>query len=305
VGSSDLCNRILPDILTFPMSIRSSSRRYYLVSVTICSLAANSSSGQVPSFSSIGSPTSPAFTFLDVGESTIERPTTPADFAIKVGNATEQFSSLPQQFAVEVAPYWLLRQPTLTWSDDAERDLLISLARTFTLSAATAPLGDVDESLTGLAVAFGASPFSGSLSDSTRARIRRLEATLISISAEFDTRVRERREALRARYASLLSGATTQTERERLREELELRSAALNEIVRDEIAGEIAERLAPFDGFEPQREGLFMTLAGGLAWVFPDAILDEGTIAQWGFWGTVSYRTGSWTPTLVLRYLVK
>jgi hypothetical protein len=288
------------------MMTHSTRRRYFPVAILIGGLSlllTGSAFAQAPSFSSLGSPTSPAFTLLDVGASTIERPATPADFAVKLGNATERFSAPQQQFAIEAAPYWLFPRPRLSWSEDAVRDPLTSLVRTFTFSAATAPLGLSDESLTGLAIAFSASPFSGKLTDSTKAKIRGLESTLSSISAQFDSRVRERREALRSSYLPLLANAATDRERDRIREELELRSAALNEIVRDEIADEIAERLAPFDGFEPRREGLFMTFAGGSAWVFPNAIVDQGALAQWGIWGTVSYQTGPWSPTLVLRYL--
>jgi hypothetical protein len=254
-------------------------------------------------FSALGTPTSPAFTLLDVAATAIERPTTPADVAVKVNNATEQFSTLPGQFALEVAPYWLVGRPGLAWSDDVRRSPAESLARTFTASVATTSFGSEVAPGTGLAVGASASPFSGHLSDSTQAQIRRLETALTGISEQFEARVRERRDALRAAYAGRLAAASTDEEREQLRQELEARSAALNLIVRDEIAAEVAERLTPFEGFEPVREGLFVTLAGGAAWAFPDAAADAGTLGQWGAWGTFSYRAGPWSPIALVRFL--
>ncbi len=257
----------------------------------------------IPSFSAVGTPTSPAFTLLGVAASDVERPSSPSDFAAKIGGATDGFSSLPEQFAIEMGPYWLISHPSLSWLDDANRDLGQSLLRTFTFSVATAPLGTLEAPVRGLAVGLSASPFSGSLSDTTQAKIRQIEAALSGTSALFSARVRERLEILRADFTEALGNATSAEDRERLRQAYAASSLDVKETVRDEISEEVAELLAPFDGFEPTREGLFVTLAGGAAWAFPDDIASEGSLAQWGVWGTMSYETEHWSPVAVVRYL--
>lgn len=257
----------------------------------------------LPAFSALGTPTSPAFILLGVAASSVERPSTPADFAAKLGNATQQFTVVPDQFAVEAAPYWLFRRPELSWVDDADREPLESLERTFNLSVATAPIGTEEAFERGVAVGVSASPFSGSLTEETKTKIRALESALVSTSELFDARRRQRLEVLQAAMAAELVRAGSDQERERIREHYELRFAALNEAVRDEIAEEISELLAPFEGFEPAREGLFMTLSGGSAWTFADAVAEAATHAQWGIWGTMSYRKGAWSPVGVIRYL--
>ena len=63
-------------------------------------------------------PTSPAFTLLGIAPTDIERPTTPRAFAVSLLSALRDGdgSLLPRDFALEVAPYWLVQRPTLSFT---------------------------------------------------------------------------------------------------------------------------------------------------------------------------------------------
>ena len=271
---------------------------------TASSVPAQPDDAALPAFEALGTPTSPAFVLLGVAASDVQRPSTPADFAAKLGNATEQFSNLPEQFAVELAPYWLFSHPQLSWGDDIVRSPIESIQRTLTISAAKAPLASVEEAGPGVAVGASFSPLSGRVSERSVAKIRELEQSLIEVSEILAGRRKTAEyQALEAEFARLFAGTTDAAERERLRQEYEAKFAAFDEEARDDAAEDIAALLAPYEGLVPAREGLFLDVSGGAAWVFPGAVATEGSLAQWGLWSTASYRKGHWRPTVVARYL--
>ncbi|MCD6012215.1 MAG: hypothetical protein K0Q79_2077 [Flavipsychrobacter sp.] len=53
-------------------------------------------------------PSSPAFTLLDLNPENVERPKNPTDFAVALANATKNFSVIPNSYAVEMAPFWVM-----------------------------------------------------------------------------------------------------------------------------------------------------------------------------------------------------
>src|SRR5206468_3577701 len=92
-------------------------------------------------YNQLRTPTSPAFVVLGVTPTAVERPNTPADIAFSILNSSGALTSLPKDVAIEFSPYWLFGHPKLEWRNDVKRGLGTSLARTATLSFATAELG--------------------------------------------------------------------------------------------------------------------------------------------------------------------
>src|SRR5712691_2914509 len=127
-----------------------------------------------PAFNSWRTPVSPAFVILGIAPTVVERPNTPADLAFSVLNRSAAFTSLPRDIALEISPYWLIKHPTLTWQADTVRGLGSSIARTMTISFATAELGTTARPVTGLALGFRAAPFSGQLSRESIAQLKAL-----------------------------------------------------------------------------------------------------------------------------------
>src|SRR5262245_42359826 len=88
---------------------------------------ANARDDQPPSFNSLRTPTSPAFTLLGIEPTSVERPNTPSSLAASLLNQTAGFSTLPRDYALEFSPYWLVGHPRLTWRDDSRRGLGASI----------------------------------------------------------------------------------------------------------------------------------------------------------------------------------
>ena len=162
-----------------------------------------------PAFNSWRTPVSPAFVILGIAPTVVERPNTPADLAFSVLNRSAAFTSLPRDIAIEISPYWLIKHPTLTWQADTVRGLGSSIARTMTISFATAELGTTARPITGLALGFRAAPFSGRLSQTSITRLRELGDRLGDESKLLAGLVRDRRQALIAQMRQDLSHAQT------------------------------------------------------------------------------------------------
>src|SRR5262249_3413462 len=149
-----------------------------------------------PAFNGLRTPTSPAFVLLGVAPTEVERPNTPADIAFSVLTPSAPFIGLPRNFALETSPYWLVSHPTLTWQADTTRSVGASLARTMTVSFATAELGTDVRPITGLSLGFRAAPFSGHLADTSKARLRQLSDRLSDESKLLSGLMRDRQQAL-------------------------------------------------------------------------------------------------------------
>lgn len=102
----------------------------------------------LPDFSRIRTPESPAFVLLGLSPSSVERPTTPRAFAVSlVSNFTEGTSAvIPKNFALDAAPFWMFHQPDLTY--ESIRGYSSGILRNLTVSLATSTPdadGDAEE----------------------------------------------------------------------------------------------------------------------------------------------------------------
>jgi hypothetical protein len=211
-------------------------------------------------------PTSPAFVILGVEPTSVERPTTPRAFALSLYSATESGGGvIPDNYAAEFAPYWMRRQPQVTWEDYFEKPGLVqALAQTFTVSVATRSLVAGGDSTTGIGIGLRASPLVGHAS----ARADSLAAVLDSLQ---DLRLDLRDELRGARRAGDAARMAT------LQEGLDQNAAS---------AQAVAQALQAND----ERVGLRLELAGALAGYYPGNDFGAGRVGGTGAWGTLAYR---------------
>ena len=132
----------------------------------------------LPALNDLKVPSNPAMTLLGSSQTEIDRPGTPSDLAITLLSDTKNLSEIPTDFALEVSPFWIIPQPRLSWRSDVERDPLKSVARTLSVSLATAELGDSTMTTSAVSLAVRTSIFSGRMSDSSVAKMERLETAL-------------------------------------------------------------------------------------------------------------------------------
>lgn len=278
---------------------------------------------ELPSFNETRTPTSPAFTLLGIAPTAVERPTTPSGVAFAVLDSTDDLSTLPKAAALEFSPYWLASHPDLTWRKDETRTPWESFLRTFTVSAATAQTGEEDAPVTSLAFGGRGSLWSGRLSTRAHDRLTALEATLKVEAGLFDEFRERLLAARRAELTSLLAvrlaAAPSETERDRALAEFAREFEKAKQDARPTVeadagykaavakARKAAEEAAEDEAvsLSGDREGLFVEVAGGGAWDFPDASWDARTLRQWGVWLTPSYVQPSWSAVGVARYLKK
>jgi hypothetical protein len=171
---------------------------------------------QVPEFNTIRTPASPAFVLLGVEPTSVARPSTAADFAASLVDASDNFSSLPKNYALEASPYWLLRHPRQGWRSDVRRNVLQSLQRTFSFSAATAQIGTDAAPITGVAFSGRASILSGRLSKETVERIERIDSLLPLDQAELLASISAGAAAVDTLSGAALFQATTAEEQGRI-----------------------------------------------------------------------------------------
>lgn len=252
-----------------------------------------------PAFNTIRTPTSPAFTLLGAEPASVERPNTPSSLAVSLLSRSRDLKTVPSDFAVEFSPYWLFGHPRLEWKDDDRRTIGQSIARTATLSVATAQTGTEDLPVTGLAVGARATLWSGRLSQQTRDSLEQLEKKL---QAESALALDLMAEQLKAFAALLQAGKITQEEHNRLMD-LALRTTLKSEQYRDSAAVRAVEK--HMASLAVNREGFFLEVAGAAGWSYPRAVWADGRFARWGAWVTPSYQKAHVSATGVLRYLSK
>jgi hypothetical protein len=248
---------------------------------------------------------SPAFVVLGVAPTVVERPNTPADLAFSVLNRSAAFTSLPRDIALEVSPYWLAKHPTLTWDADTARSLASSIARTMTISFATAELGSTDRPVTGVALGFRAAPFSGRPSRSAIDQLKALGDRLGIESAVLRKLRGPRLQLLEQVRDQEIAAASNDTERN---EALARFTAARGSVTRDVMASE--EYLAAIDSTEEMfrglaltREGFVLEMAAGAALQAPGGAADSAKLAQFGAWITAGYVGPTLSFVFVNRFL--
>jgi hypothetical protein len=285
--------------------------RWIIASVAAVALACSAhaqehSEGNVPSYNTIRTPASPAFVLLGLEPSSVERPNTPADLALTVLNATSALTSLPQNFALEAAPFWLVSHPAITWrSDTGYRDPLTSMARTATISVATAQIGTTAVPVTGLSVGLRASIFSGELSDSTRARLRAAEVNLGAQSDIFNSILATKQAPVDSALWAAIRAANG--DNQKIDAAVAVHKAAISSLGTAVLAdpayqAAIAKEQEKLGDLKVDREGFFLDLALGSSWQYPGNQLDSDSALRWGVWLTPSWNSESFSAIAVLRY---
>lgn len=262
----------------------------------------------LPAFNGIRTPASPAFLLLGIAPTAVERPNTPSDLALSFLNRATAFAGLPRDVAIEWSPYWLVRHRGLKWEDDTTRTPLTSLARTATISIATAELGTEAAPVTGFAVAFRGSLSSGRLSRETIDQLHDVAALLSEESkiierlidsartaAEAVLRIDLRQARARGDSAGVeLAKERFNAEKKRLIEEARLSP---------EYTDAVDSTEAHFADLAVNRQGLVLEVAAGAVWSAPGGAVDSARVSRWGAWLTAGYQSPTWTFIVVNRFL--
>ncbi len=275
-----------------------------LVGAGEASVRAQSSSAG-PAFNGMRTPVSPAFVVLGIAPTEVERPNTPADLAFSVLNRSAAFTSLPRDIALEISPYWLVKHPTLAWQTDTVRGIGTSIARTMTISFATAELGTAANPVTGLALGIRAAPFSGRLAASSIARLRELGDRLGDENKLLAALVRDRQQALIAQLRRDLSHARSGADSTALRESFNAANARLTQRQMDSeeyrAAADSTEEM--FRDLALIREGFVLEMATGAAMQAPGGAARSASLARWGAWITAGYEGSGLSFVFVNRFL--
>ena len=226
-----------------------------------------------------------------LNRSAVERPTTPSDVALSFVSKVRQ-GTIPKDYAFEASPYWLVSQPDLSWSSDVTRNVAESVARTLSLSLATAETGTTAAPVTSLAVGVRTLLSSGHMTASTQRALTALEQTLSQTGDVFLRMVGEA--GLDELDKRLASGDITVAD-------YEARKQELTAIVLQ--SDEYREAMARAEDVAAKREGFFFEVAAGFVWDFAAGSWEARTFRQRGVWATPSYEFGSWSLVGVLRYL--
>jgi hypothetical protein len=207
----------------------------------------------------LAAPTSPAFVLLDVSPAAVERPETPKQFTLNLLGKLTSSDGLPRNYALEVAPYWLVSHPTLTFAEYQNPTVPQSLAQTFALSVATVPIpgaaaGD-DPTGTKLGLGFRVSLLNGRANPHVETLIGQLEEVNFKI---LDIRQQAKKTGGPANVDTELAEAS--------RLALEIQAA------------------------DAERIGWFVTVAGGHAWAFAGDTFENAASDKRGLWVTPAYR---------------
>jgi hypothetical protein len=252
-----------------------------------------SAQSTAPTLGSLRTPPSPAFTVLGIEPSAVERPMTPSDVALSFISKLRQ-GTIPKEYAFEASPYWLVSQPNLSWQSDVTRNLGESVARTTSLSiaTATAETGTAAAPVTSMAVGVRTLLSSGRMTIATQRALTALEQTLSETGDLFLRMVGEA--GLDTLDTRLASGEITPAD-------YEARKQELTALVLESDA--YREAMARAEDVAARREGFFLEVAAGLVWDFPGASWESRAFRRRGIWATPSYEFGPWNLVGVLRYL--
>jgi len=273
------------------------SQRRSCIAGVICAVAvlagARPAPGQTetPTLSSLRTPPSPAFTVLGIEPSAVERPTTPSDAALSLINKFRQ-STVPKDYAFEASPYWLVGRPNLAWRDDARRNVAQSIARTLSLSVATAETGTTASPVTSLGFGVRTLLASGQMTPATERALEQLEETLSQAGDVFLRLVGEA--GLDTLDEMLKNDKIATADYERQKQQL---AALVLE------SDEYRNAMARAEDVAAKREGFFFEVAAGFVWDFARANWESRAFRKRGVWATPSYEFGPWNVLGVLRYL--
>lgn len=254
-----------------------------------------------PAYNQLRTPVSPAFVVLGVTPTAVERPNTPTDLAFSVLNHSAALTSLPRDVALEFSPYWLVSHPKLEWRDDVRRSIGASIARTATISFATAELGTTGRPVTGLSIGLRAAPFSGQLADT--AQIVELEKALTAASVALQLRLASVQAEKRAAIRSLRTQEERVAAAAHFDAILTRLTDSLNRAPPDADRAERDSAAEVFRDFSQTRRGFVLEIAGGAALQAPNATADSASLFRWGAWLTAGYEGPTWSFVFVNRFL--
>lgn len=263
---------------------------------------------QAPELDAIRTPPTPAFTVLDIEPSAVERPATPTDTAVAIVNKFRD-GTVPKNFAFESSPYWLVSRPHVTWRDDDKRTVRESLARTTSVSIATAETGTAAAPVSSLAFGIRAQLLSGSLSKATSDAYKALEERLgqngsLFLSMMFD-------QGLGTLDAQLLDctlprppapPATDEARKKCLAEYETKKSALTTAVLKSEAFKKASAPLTGGENIVPKREGVFLEVAAAFAYDYAKAEWKAQQFRKGSVWVTPSYTGGPWSAIGVFRY---
>lgn len=210
-------------------------------------------------------PAAPALILLGVAPSLVERPTAPGALAVSLLAANGEEDLLPRDYALDVAPYWLVPHPGLTFESYYAPGFLQGVLQTTSLSLATVPLSQLgDTAATGTAVGLGLRTFllAGRAHPALVRAVRGLRTVQTAAN----------------RVVLDLDQATDDAARARLERQL------------DTLDAEARDTALRIQELDTERVGWIIEAAGALTLDFPGNRTDSGSVGLVGGWLTVMYR---------------
>ena len=202
-------------------------------------------------------PTSPAFVLLDVTPASVERPENPKSFAVNVINKLTSDSGFPKNYALDVAPYWLMSHPALTFDQYQNPGIRQSIAQTLSFSIATTPLQLLATGTGAAAAATGTRLGAGARVNIWNGRPNPKLKDLVDQLAAID-------------------------------------DAILDDVLNNRPdAADRAKALAKaleIQALDAQRLGFLLTVAAGQVWNYPGDIVETVQTDRRGAWVTPAYR---------------
>jgi hypothetical protein len=269
-------------------------------------------------------PTAPGFVLIGETPSAVERPETPKAFAVSLLSAGSQGDLIPENYALEVAPYWLVSHPKLTFEQRYDHKPLQTVLKNLSVSLVTTKIDDLPESgevrdavSLGLRSQFLGGKASSEMVDAINRlkielKVKQLILLLLSESAEISTTMDEFKEHLLDTFLELENDPARLNIRELPNEERAIRIESMKKdalrYLSDKTASNEEEVKVVFESLQEMvtsdmtkviqelREinkrpvGWVMEFAGAVAWDFRDNDFETGRFMRGGFWSTVTYR---------------
>lgn len=271
------------------------------------------------SLSMLIAPASPGFVLMGKEPASVEQPGSVSDFAVSVLNRTKDLTLLPLNYAVEVAPYWLIGAPQLTYEKfNAEGNPLENFLQTFSLSIASSAEEIIIPETPSLTVTSAAAGFRFSLLrgkidtsfNKYYVRIDSIAERMKSINTVFHEETVRRKTKdiiLDSLKKMLLDPDLTSEEINFIGEKLRIR----NEQIENEIKKELTE---PFKAesesikniisrLQLKRIGWKADLAAGILFDFLQQKFNKGELNRYGFWLNGGYEWTNFSGLGVFRFL--
>jgi hypothetical protein len=296
------------------------TRRTLAAAFAIALLTAAPADAQtdLPELDDLKAPSTPAVIILDASPASIERPDNPRAFIVNLASRIAADGGTPSNYGVAFTPYWMRWQPRLTYESYARPTLAQRIARTFSVSLASADWttgeGTAKQDLgSRLALGFGAVPYQGAIDATVFELKSQLEANLLALARALQARdgapLVVAMKARRDERAARLRAAATPDELEAAARAFNESDAALKALVAaldkdvETLQAERAELAAKIQTLDTNRYGARLAIAGAWSWAIKDDVLADATRDRRAIWITPSYRSRALELIGVARYL--